>query len=572
MSRRIGPWLLALVCWLPFAAPADAQPSLRLIPAEVELVATLPQPAKVLHLVETHPIARELYKNELFQALYDNTKYRRFEQLVNHFEKKLGGTRNEIVEKLTAGGAYLGARLHKDQAIVVVVQAADEELLRKFLTEAVSVVDQELERNDSPVRFRKASHGKLPTTHLGKAVHFAQVGTFFILATDEKLFHQALDLSSEDASIPANSILTRLPKKDRPKNTLAWAWLDFLGVQRNKEFADGLKATTTEGFLNLVAGGFLDVLKRTPDLDFELSQEGKDFRFRFGMSKGTDGMSEVARSFVTTVDKRLPPPLQPPRVITSTTWTFDMGQLWKNRLAWLGAQADKDLAKFEKDVKPFLGGASVGELLDSVGWNQRIVFAERATSPYKTKPGQPSTPFGIVFELRDDRAAPTIEKAIRAGGLAATFYFGMKMKNEEHNGHKLVAYYFNEGRKVDIDPEDIRYNFSPSFAKVGKFFILGATSEITRDLIDCVAKEDERLPAGTSWRTDLFASGLAVNLKGVREQLLAAAILDQGLTPTEANKQLDDLIELVRGLGSVEWHIHYGADAYRMDFRWIYGK
>lgn len=569
--RMLGGLALISVFLLAGLARAEAPLALRLIPAEVELVAAVPHPAKVLRLIEVHPIAKELTKNELFLSLYDSTKYHRLEQVIAHFEKKLGRTRHEILEQLSSGGAFLGARLSKDPAVVVVVQAGDEELLKTFLAEAVSVVDQELDRQDSKDRYRKASHGKVPTLHLGKGLHFAQVGTFFLFGTDEKLFHKAIDLHHDKAAIPAESILTRLPRKERDKAVLAWTWLDFESAQRNKEFADGLKAATTDGFLKLVAGGFLDVLQRTPHLDFELVQEGKDFRLRFGMGRGTKGMSEVARSFVATEEKRLLPPLLPPRVLSSTTWTFDIGAMWKNKKAWLGEQVDKDLDKAEKDIKPFLGGVTLGELLHGLGWNQRIVTAEMGASPYKIKPTFPVTQFGVVFDLRDERSGQILEKAVRAGALAATFQFGMKMKDEEHHGQKLVAYYFNEDRKVPFDEGNIRFNFSPSFAKVGNRFILSSTSELAKDLIDCLAKEGEPLPAGKSWRTDLFASGLASNLKTARQQLLTGAILDQGLSPVEAGKQIDDLIVLVRGLGTVRWEIHYGEEDYRMDLLWQYG-
>ena len=93
-----------------------------------------------------------------------------------------------------------------------------------------------------------------------------------------------------------------------------------------------------------------------------------------------------------------------------------------------------------------------------------------------------------------------------------------------------------------------------------------------RDLIDCVSKEDKALPAGVSWRTDLHASGLATNLEFVRKDLLTSTILDQGLPPAEAKKQLDALTDLVRSLGTIRWQIRYGAEDYRMEFFWEYKR
>lgn len=552
-----------------------AEPAaLRLVPSEVELVVVTPRPAHFWKLIENHPVSKELYRNELFQALYDSNNYRRIEQLIVYFEKKLGKSRTEVLERLTEKGAVLGARLSSNPGVVAIIEAGDENLLHTFLTESIQMVEEELDRQGSKERFRKGEHQKVPTLSLGGKLHLAQAGTNLIVASDEKLFKQALDLHRDLSPIPEGSILKRFSRFERATRSLAlaWAWLDFEAVQRNKEFKEGLKAATTDGFLKLFAGGFLDILKRTPSIQFELSEEGKNFRFRVMMPRGTEGMSEVAKTFVSTKEKCLLPPLTPPRVISSTSWTFDLGHIWRNKKEWLGAEADKQLAKAEKDLKPFLGGVNLGDLLHDAGWNQRVVFAEVGKSPYTIKPAQPVGAFAVVFEIRDKRFVQSMNKVLRAAALAGTFQFGWKMKEEEYKGNNIVAYYFDDKRPFPADTENLRFNFNPAFVQVGNQFIVSSTAELARDLVDCVNKDEKRLSAGTSWRTDVFAMGLADNLKSSRETLLAATILDQGLPPKEASKQIDALVELVRSLGTVRWDIHYGTTNYHMDFLWQYGK
>jgi len=573
MRRLVGRFFwVAAAAWGTASVARAESAGLRFIPKEAELVVVVPQPARIYTIVDTHPIRKELYKHEVVQALYDTGNFRRLEQLIAYFEKKLGRSRDEILQQLTAKGATIGAKLSSNQSAVLVLESANESLLRTFIAETLTVVNEELARQESKARFRKSSHGRIETIHLGDKLHFAQVGPFLVAATELKLLHRAIDLHADAAPMPAGSILTRMPRKDRAKEVLAWSWLDFEGVQRNKEFQEGLKAATTDGFLKLLAGGFLDVLKRTPSLEFEIRQEGKNFRVTFAMARGAEGMSEVAKTYVATEAKRVNPPLQPPRVVSSTSWTFDIGHIWKNRKAWLGEEAAKGLTKLEKDIKPFLGGADLGELLHEAGWNQRIVFAEQAVSPYKIKPELHITPFGVVFDIREKRFAQTMGKALRAGALFGTFQFGMRMTEEECKGYTLVTYHFDEKRKSPIDPTNIRFNFSPTFGQVGNHFIVASTTELARDLVNCLARKDSPLPAGTSWRTDLFAKGLADNLKYIRQDLLVGAILDQGLPPADANKEIDSLIELVRTLGTVQWEIRYGDHDYRMDFLWRYGS
>ncbi|MFO0964883.1 MAG: hypothetical protein U0793_04740 [Gemmataceae bacterium] len=565
-------WFAPALFVLVAAAAAPAQtPVLRLIPDEAHFVVVAPRPAAIARILEEHPVAKEIRGLELIQALYDNSKYRRLDQLIAYFEKKLDRPRGKIFEDLTTGGVALGVRIGDKPAVIAALQASDEKFLASVVQESLELINQELERQEIKERIGKASHGKTET-HRFAGFHLAQVGRFLLFSNEEAFLNKAIDLARDDAATTKGSILSRLPARERGKDVLLWGWLDFETVQKDKKFADGFKAATTDPFLQLLAGGFLNVLKRTPSIEFELLAEGKDFRFRIDMPRGVKGMSDLAKSFVATDEKPLLPPLNPPRVLSSTTWTFDVGTLWKNKKAWLGDEAEKQFAMAETAVKPFLGGQTLSELLEGAGWNQRIVLAEEGKSPYKITPALHITPFGVVFDMRDERFGKTMNKLLRAGALVASFKFGLKMREETHNGQPIVCYYFDETKKVAEDANNLRFNFSPSFAIVGKSLIAASTAELARDLVDCVTKEDKALAAGVSWRTDLHAAGLAANLEFVRKDLLTATILDQGLPPAEAKKQLESLTELVRSLGTLQWQIRYGADDYRMDFHWKYKK
>ena len=59
---------------------------------------------------------------------------------------------------------------------------------------------------------------------------------------------------------------------------------------------------------------------------------------------------------------------------------------------------------------------------------------------------------------------------------------------------------------------DIRFNFTPSFTRVGNQFVVASTAELCRSLVDELQKEQQgpKEPAPRSMRqTRLFADGAA---------------------------------------------------------------
>ena len=60
-------------------------------------------------------------------------------------------------------------------------------------------------------------------------------------------------------------------------------------------------------------------------------------------------------------------------------------------------------------------------------------------------------------------------KTSPAGALLATFAVGLNLKEETYKECDIVSYFFSETKKVEGDPTNIRFNFSPSYVTVGGF-------------------------------------------------------------------------------------------------------
>src|SRR5262249_33487180 len=119
------------------------------------------------------------------------------------------------------------------------------------------------------------------------------------------------------------------------------------------------------------------------------------------------------------------------------------------------------------------------------------------------------------------------------------------------------------------DINDLRFNFSPCFTRVGDQYVVCSTIELCRELVDLLQKEDKSPTRGDASpaRVRLYASGGAAYLRTIEDLLVTQATLDQALTPKEARDQVKTFLELVRQLGAISLGSRFDDKTFRYDIR-----
>jgi hypothetical protein len=77
---------------------------------------------------------------------------------------------------------------------------------------------------------------------------------------------------------------------------------------------------------------------------------------------------------------------------------------------------------------------------------------------------------------------------------------------------------------------------------------------------------------GASVLTRIYPEGGAEALRSTQDQLIAQTILNQAVTPDDARKQVDLLIDWVRRLGNLQVQSIYDAKDFRFDIKWSPAK
>ncbi len=578
LFRHSRGWLAA---WLVLAASAlvradTPRDPLRLIPEQADFLVKVEQPRQLVEAITHLDLFKQVQSLEAVRELYDSTNVRRLLQLVAYFEKELGVGRLELLDRLAGHGAVLAVRFHpKPTPILFVVQGKDEALLRQFFKLALEVVEQELARQEAKDQPVKGRYRDLDTIRIGEKFHAAVAGSALLISNLEKGLHSGIDrhLANDQKSLADSSSVAEA-RKLVPAEALAWTWLNLETVRKAPAAKDVFTLPRNDPQLTVLFGGWLDVAGRSPFLCAALTPERPGFRLSVRMPRGREGMSEALAAHVPPADQPgALPLLEPKGVLYSSSFFLNVSQFWEQRAKLFNDKQLKGLEEFNKNSGVFLAGTQFSKLLTQAGAQHRLVVANSAKSSYKTVPAQRIPAFAAVIDMREpDAFARSMEAILRAAALLGTTQVKLKLVEEKHGARTLVGYRFAEDVPSKGDVNQIRFNFSPCFVRVHKYFLVSSTLELGHELIDLLEQEAKEPPAkasAASERSRLYASGGAELLRDNEDVIIAQTILGQALAPPAAKEQVRTLIDLVRRLGVVQLEERYGAQDFRYDIRWL---
>jgi hypothetical protein len=563
----------------PKAEPPSGSP-LRLIPAEADLVLQVDSPRRAAEAVVNLDSLKQLQAFPAFKELLDNTQARRGQQLLAYFEKELGAKWPELLDRLAGGGIAVGSKFGGDPApVLAVVQGKDEELLKKFVAAALLVAEGELARQEVKARPAKAAYRGIETVHIGKDFHLARAGTALLVSNNQTALKRGLDLhlgleKNGLASAPSVAEAARL----LPKAPLARLWINMKAAHDSPQGKALYKSPRDDFNLTILVGSVLDVLGRSPFVAAGVYAKEDGFLLTVRMPRGRDGMGNDRLLHLPPEGRPGTRPLLGPKdVLYSQSFYLDLANFWKERDKLFPKQVAEGLSKFDKTSGRFLAGAKLGKLLSQTAGYHRVVAVnqDQAKAGYARKPKQAIPAFAFIPELREpEKFARSMDTILRGAALLATTQVKLKLTEEKHKGVDIVGYRFDEKAPLKSDVNDIRFAFSPCFARVGNQFIFCSTIELCRELVELLQEEQKSPPKGhpATSRIRLYGAGAAQALKDAEDQLITQVILDQAVPPGEARAQVRAFIDFVRQQGTLRLEATYRDKDFRYELRTRVGK
>jgi hypothetical protein len=574
--RRFHQWACCLTCLVLVTAAARADQiasPLRLIPDNTDVLIEVPNPRQLVEALLNFDAVKDLSQLGVSKELLSSTRYRRFYQLVAYFEKHLGAKWPELLDRLAGDGAALGIKIAPGQApALLVIQGKDEKLMQRFVQFSVELLEQEIARQEGQEKLVKEKYEEVETYHVGKNLHAARVGSALLIANKWEALQAALDLQldKEKKSLAAVPAVTDAHKL-LPKDPLATLWLNMDSVRQSPQGKEFFKRPRDLN-LTILAGGFLDLLSRTPFVAGGFYKEKDGFVTTLRVPKGREGMGpEAALHLPPEGQPGCRPILEPRGVIYSESFYLNVSRIWEDRKEFLGDKQAEDFEKLDQRTGQFLSGVKMSKLLQDAGAYHRVVVVNQPKVGYRTVPKTAIPAFAVVTEMRDpDAFSKSVSTVLRGAALLySTTQTKLELVEEKHGDVMLVGYRFPDGGVYKPDVNDIRYNFSPCFARVGNQFFVASTLELGHELVDLLQKETEGTNKGQPFvgNQRFFASGVADILSAFEEQLITQAILDQALTPDDAKSQVHDFIGIVKRLGVLSLQSEYQKNEFRIDLR-----
>jgi hypothetical protein len=575
LGRVVGVALLALAAGR--AGAAEPASPLRYLPADTDVVIEAGSPKAIAESITQLDAFKKAQEIRAFKDFLDSTQYRRFYKLVAYFEKELGAKWPDVLDQLSGGGAAVGIKYGPNPApSLFVVIAKDEAQAKKFAALALDLLEKELDRkegNDKPV---KGKYQDVETVSVGEDFHFAQSGKAMIVANKKELLTAALDLASGKTTksmIDSKSLAES--KKLLPKNPMASVWVNMEPVRKFPEFEAVYKTPRDPG-LTVAYGAYIDLLSRTPFVAAGVYKEKDGYLTTIRMPRGREGMGDdLALHLAKEGDPGTRPLLEPKNVLYSESSYIDVARIWLDREALFGKEAAKQLEEFDKQSGKLLSGLQLSKQLQQAGPYYRFVAVNQTKSGYKKQPQTPIPAFAVVLELRDpEEFGKTMETVLRGAALLSSQQIKMRLAEEKHSDIDIVGYRFPEDAAVPQDVNDIRFNFSPCFCRVGNQYVFCSTLELCRELVDLLQKEQKAPGKGSPAKSHykIYSTGVADALKFFEDQAVTQAVLDQGLTQEEAKAQTKAAFELLRHLGTIEVQAMFTKNEFRYDIRAKAGK
>ena len=545
---------------------------LRLVPDRADLLIQVPEPRRLVETLMTGDLFKQLQQLAALREVFDSTNAHRARQLVAYFEKEFGLPWPQLLDHLAGRGIVLRIQFESNPPQLLIIEGEDEKLTQAFFQLGLKIVEEELARREVKDKPVKGAYKGFETVRIVGEFHAAIAGSALFLSNSEKALHAGLDrFQSGGAKSMAGTPGLREAAQLLPPQPLVSLWLDTTKIHQFPGADANYKTPRDNPILTVGIGQYLDVFGRTPFVCAGVYAQKDGYLATIRAPRGRDGMgADHLLHLPPTGAPGTRPLLEPRNVLYSESKYFSIANLWKERAALFNQDVVRGLEKTEKQVPPFLVGAKLSKLLMQAGPYYRFVAAHQSKIGYKTTPKIIIPAFALVLEMREPEAfGKSMESILRGVALLTGSKANLKLVEEQYKGCKLVGYRFPEDQPLKGDVNDVRFNFTPCFVRVGDQFVVSSTIGLCRELVDLIHKEGNAPSRGQPSTTlaSLYGPGAAAYLQTVEDLLITGATLDRAESPTEARQQIKALLDIVGRLGEMALESRFHEKTFHYDLR-----
>jgi hypothetical protein len=452
----------------------------------------------------------------------------------------------------------------------LVVRSKDTDLLQRTNRLLIEMVEQDAhdKGHESPVK-SKEYRGAMAWT-LGKDEFHVILGDTLIVSNKQEGIKTALEMAAgEGPPSIAELDLWREARGRLPPGSVGWAFARMDTLRQGGVAKEFYEEKPNNPALPILFGGLSHVLAAAPYVtaSLVLNDDRIALRAEVPRDPGAAGWPEPYRGFYSaSPGEEAAEPLRPARAIASLSFYRDFKAMWDAREHLVAAEALPGFTELESNAAPVLfGGREFStEVLAEFEPRFRLVAAAQDYSRSRMVPDLKIPAFALVAELKHpDEFGPELIIAFQSVLGLVNLGFGQQgqprlmLANQVHKGFEIqAAHFLGKRAKGDGAGVHLRHNFRPACAIAGRYFVLGSTVDIVKDVIDAIG--DVNAPPKTTAHNIVFEANVAQIcevLEQNKEPLVSQNMVSSGNTRLQAEQEFDTLVKVL-GLfsqGKLTW-------------------
>jgi hypothetical protein len=307
----------------------------------------------------------------------------------------------------------------------------------------------------------------------------------------------------------------------------------------------------------LLVGGLLDTLRHTPYMTASLTLDQRHTRLELTTPHQQAWTSE-AREYYFGPDGsgRASAPLQVSNQLLTLSTYRDLSTMWLRAGDLFKDNIVDQFAQAESNLSTLFSGKDFGEeILGEVHPEIQLVAARQTFADKVPQPAIKLPAFAAIFRLQDpETIRPDFRRTYQSligflnivGSMNGQPQLDLDIEKED--AYQIVSATFLAEKDASPGGLKIQYNFSPSIAFAGEYFVVSSTTALARELAQTVG-EGTRPSTELNSTVQLNVDGVSNILDENRPQLVAQNMLSEGHSKEEAERAINDLLEL---LGAVK--------------------
>lgn len=524
-----------------------------LFPDKTIAFVAIQPPGKIIDQLLQHPLRARIEAVPQVKSGLRSKEFAGFLAGLGLVQVFTGMEWEESLEVLAGNGAAV-AVAPASESIGAVLLSGNKEKLPKLIEGLMRMANQ---GNGDRVGSRE--YRGITAYSIDKRIYLAAVEDRVVISNQKEFCKQMVDncFDAPRSSLASSDDFQR--NASRLGDKTAWAYLNLKAV-RDSGNATQLFPEQTENIgVEFFVGGIVSLMKQADTVSAFLNLGAERLELSVEAPFQSEKVDENRQFFFgTPEDKASALQLTLPNSLANIYMHRDIGKLWLTKEELFDENHLSELSQADSTLSTLFSGLDFGEeVLGATRPGMQILARNQDYS--RTRMPEPDIKipeFSIVLRLKNP---DKIKRRLKVAYQSFVGFLNIQLAMQGNPQFELESEKMGDIQVVSAtyltDDDDgydglINYNFSPSVAFVGDWFILSSTRPLAMDLAKAGNDPTRQIKVGDSqaWpNTSIQMTGKALSqaLRDNQEPLIAQNMLEEGNDREDAQEQIQLLVELV---------------------------